>query len=991
MSTGLFGWVSPRKRSRAIRRPDRLSDAVTVCIEGLESRLLLSAVPHRAAGAQAPKQHAASHTPLHPQAKKPHDGGGDQGSGTGDENGDGHTHGHAHGNQGKPAQGGQSDQGGGNSHGQPSSGGSSSSGGGASSGTSHGGSSGSSGGHSSGSGSASSSASHGSSGGGSNNSSSSSSGSSGSSSQGSGSTLLHLGPVASISAADITTEGGATETITVTYTDLFGVSAASIKPGNISVTGPGGALTVTAAQADGPDGSPLVATYTVAAHGGAWSNADNGSYTISLNANQVSDILGLSAGGASGTFNVNIAAPVLTGSADPSFANGQTVSAGFVVEALLTQSDGKILAIGHEGDASTGQSVGVIERLNPDGSVDSSFGAKGQILTAVGANAAYYAAVEQDSSHFVVGGTSGGDFVLRRFNLNGKIDSTFGANGTVVTDFGTSADAARALAIAPGGLIVAAGDSGGNFAFARYLANGQLDTNFAQAGRQLFGLGTGSNGLGDVAVESDGRIVAGGAEGGSVVLVGLTSAGEADGTFGKGGLVTVSGIVARQDTGQADRTEGLALQGANILVANRTADGHFGLVRLTAAGTVDKSFGTNGLATANFGGDDDADSIVVQSTGDLLVIGTSLQAGTADTAVAAFDANGKPLTTFGTNGKLLQPAGLTLTTHQLHVGDIVLRAFGTRTPDGRVVIGTSDQAVATTTSSTLRRLIVPGAQFANGSVPGTPLGQFGMVNGKRTNLIVPESDGSRITLSLAGGTGTAYQVGNRIALVINDLGRGVALSVSGRGGSGHVSLGDVTVSGTLKSMFARNGNLQGTLHVTGAIGQMALGDISGTIFSGAAIAAVSGGDLTGNLFATGALGRARLGEIKGTIASGSGVIGTITASALNNARILSGANLGADGAVGGAGLNADKYGAGAIGSIRVAGAITSSFIGAGVDPVNQTFGDTDDKVIGGAASDIRSLAAGSADNASRFEAGAFRHVRVGSTTAIQSDPRFRVL
>ena len=799
------------------------------------------------------------------------------------------------------------------------------------------------------------------------------------------------GPTATIAAPDITSPGGLAEIITVLYGDPIAVNAATISPANLTVTGPGGPLTVTAASANGPTASVLTATYAVAAPHGTWSNADNGSYTVALKAGQVADINGNLAGGASGSFTINIPSPVVTGPPDQTFAGGQTVPTSFATEAVATQPDGKILAVGHEGNLATGNSQGVIERFNTDGSLDTSFGFRGSVVTSASANEAFYAVTIQDSNHLIVAGTKGGDFLLARYSLNGRIDASFGAGGVTTTDFGTPSDTARGVAIAPGGTIVAAGESGGNFAFARYLSNGHLDTSFAQNGRQLFGLGAGKNGLGALAVQSDGKVVAAGAQGTNVIVVRLTATGEADGSFGHGGLVTVSGLTARLDATTVDRSEGLALDAnGGILVANHTAAGHFGLVRLKANGVADASFGIGGIATANFGGDDDADAITVQPTGQIIVFGTSLQNGSAKTAVAAFDANGKPVSSFGTSGQVAVATGVALTGRELHVGDIVLRAFGTRTPDGRVIIGTTDQAVGATTSSSLRRLIVPGAVLPPDGVNGRLLGSFGVVNGKPTPLTVTAADGTRVTFSLAGGSGMAWESGSRFTIALDDMGRGLVFGISGRSAH-HIQLGDVSVSGTLRAMSARGADLNGLLRTTGAMGSLSLGNVSGTIWSGDSIANVVAGDLSGSLFATAAIGRVRLGKVSGTIASGSGVIGSVFASTLASARILSGANLGADGMIGGTGANADSYGAGAIGSIRVAGAITSSFIGAGVNPVDQTFGNADDKVIGGSSSAIHLLIARSADSASRFEAGAFGQMRIPLAVDVTRDQRFRLL
>ncbi len=87
--------------------------------------------------------------------------------------------------------------------------------------------------------------------------------------------------------------GTASTDITVTFADNAGIDFASIDAGDITVTGPGGALTVSAVSVDtGSDGSPRTATYTVAAPGGTWDTADEGSYTVALLAGEVLDTSG---------------------------------------------------------------------------------------------------------------------------------------------------------------------------------------------------------------------------------------------------------------------------------------------------------------------------------------------------------------------------------------------------------------------------------------------------------------------------------------------------------------------------------------------------------------------------------------------------------------------------------------------------------------------------------------------------------------------------
>ena len=336
---------------------------------------------------------------------------------------------------------------------------------------------------------------------------------------------------------------------------------------------------MTAASAGMPSGNTLIATYTIAAPAAGWTSAANGTYTVSLKANQVFDTAGVAAGGAQGSFKVQVAASqVAPGPNDPTFAGGSTIDTSFVTEAILIEPNGKTLVVGHKGDATKGQAQGVIEQLNTDGSLDKTFGAKGQITSASGSNEEYFAAAWQDAKHFVVVGSGKGDFLVRRFNLSGTVDTTFGVKGTATADFGTMTDSARAVAIGAGGNVIVGGDSGGNFAFARFLPSGKLDANFAQSGRQLFGLGQGNNGLGALVLQGDGKIVAAGAEGTSVVVVRLTGAGEADGAFGSGGMVTVNSLAARTDLGEPDHPRVLALSRhhGDILVANRTATSNFG-------------------------------------------------------------------------------------------------------------------------------------------------------------------------------------------------------------------------------------------------------------------------------------------------------------------------------------------------------------------------------------------------------------------------------
>ena len=344
---------------------------------------------------------------------------------------------------------------------------------------------------------------------------------------------------------------------------------------------------------------------------------------------------------------------------DDDFAGGDGVRTTFVAQALIPRADGTILVAGQQGDPAAGAAQEVIQRRNSDGSLDAAFGNSGAVTSSPGAGQPALTAAPAADGGFFTAGTSNGDFVVSRFDASGNPDPSFGQAGQSVADFGSSTDAAYALATLPDGKVVAAGGSGGNFAFARFDANGNLDRGFGQGGRELFSAATGAGIIGSIVLTSDGGIVAAGQSGGNVVLIRLDANGNPVDTFGTGGLLVVSGLAARQDPSLADSSEGLAIApDGKILVANHTAENHLAVARLNADGSFDASFGTQGIATANFGGNDDADAVFVKADGTIVAVGTTDAGGQPATAVAAFDSSGSLLSGFGNGGMLTLPAGI---------------------------------------------------------------------------------------------------------------------------------------------------------------------------------------------------------------------------------------------------------------------------------------------------------------------------------------------
>jgi uncharacterized delta-60 repeat protein len=76
-------------------------------------------------------------------------------------------------------------------------------------------------------------------------------------------------------------------------------------------------------------------------------------------------------------------------------------------------------------------------------------------------------------------------FALARYDSDGALDSAFGGDGNVTTNLTPGDDEAWDIALQPDGKVVAGGDArrkGGCFAAARYLSNGSLDPTFGSGG-----------------------------------------------------------------------------------------------------------------------------------------------------------------------------------------------------------------------------------------------------------------------------------------------------------------------------------------------------------------------------------------------------------------------------------------------------------------------------------------------------------------------------
>jgi uncharacterized delta-60 repeat protein len=262
------------------------------------------------------------------------------------------------------------------------------------------------------------------------------------------------------------------------------------------------------------------------------------------------------------------------------------------------------------------------------GELDSSWNADGIALTQVtpGLDVAHGVAVQADGK-VVAAGTGGfGEFAVARYGPNGRLDDTFDGDGRVTTDVTDGADWANAIVLQEDGMIVAAGTAGfRRFALVRYGTGGALDPTFGDGGVVVTNVVPGDDDevIEDVAVQLDGKIVVAGfviRRGGFRFTVARYEAdGDLDPSFSDDGKV-----ITRFTEGW-DEAQAVALQEDGKIVAAGTANQHrFAVARYETDGTLDTTFGGDGMTTANLvpgQGFEVANDVAIQADGKIVAAG----------------------------------------------------------------------------------------------------------------------------------------------------------------------------------------------------------------------------------------------------------------------------------------------------------------------------------------------------------------------------------
>ena len=505
----------------------------------------------------------------------------------------------------------------------------------------------------------------------------------------------------------------------------------------------------------------------------------------------------VAAGGSDGDFGlIRLDAD---GSLDPTFdADGVlTVPVGSSADAgysVIQQADGKLVLAGFSFvDNDRGDDFSLI-RLNPNGSLDSSFGIGGKLLMPIGSSSDFaFSVIQQADGKLVVAGSLYGSnpyFGILRLNADGSADASFGIDGKLIVPVGSDGDYARSVIQQTDGKLVVAGGSNtvngiAGFSVIRLNVDGSLDTTFSTDGKLIVPLGSSDSFAASVIQQIDGKLVLAGyarsADTGGrydFSLIRLNADGSLDATFSDDGILLMAvGTLDDQAFSVIQQTDG------KLVVAGISFDSpsSFSLIRLNSDGSLDTTF--DGLAASSLNGTVgytegtsairlDSSVQIVDSQLGALDNGAGNYSGASLTLARQGGANAQDVlgistlgATFTLSGNALQSGGRTFATFTQSIGNLSLNFTGSGTaPTQALVDDVLSHITYANSSSTPPARVTLEWTFSDGNSGAQGTGGALSATGITTVTITPVDDNRAPTIGGLSGTAQAVRAGTPAAL-----------------------------------------------------------------------------------------------------------------------------------------------------------------------------------------------------------------------------------
>lgn len=326
----------------------------------------------------------------------------------------------------------------------------------------------------------------------------------------------------------------------------------------------------------------------------------------------------------------------------------------FKVNAVIQDSSGKIVVAGRANDAfavARYLKTGELDSTFGEGGVVTT-------VTTTGQESAFSIIEDTEGRLVVAGGSPAGitsTFTIIRYLQNGSLDTSFGQNGIVNTSIGQTKDIAYSVIEDSDGQLVVAGSSHDGedptwnepfaCALARYKSDGELDTSFGGGDGYVVCDADKADEAKVVIEDSQGNLVIAGRALDDLALMRYTNTGSIDTSFGGG-----DGFVFSQETQTASSLVEDSL--GNYVTQNGSA-----ISRFTTDGYIDNSFGPSGTGTVNVSEDADyrGSALIKDSSENFVITGTLAEpvhmfGTTFSFGIARLDTNGSIDSSFGSNG-----------------------------------------------------------------------------------------------------------------------------------------------------------------------------------------------------------------------------------------------------------------------------------------------------------------------------------------------------
>ncbi|WP_080732401.1 T9SS type A sorting domain-containing protein [Porphyromonas gulae] len=407
-----------------------------------------------------------------------------------------------------------------------------------------------------------------------------------------------------------------------------------------------------------------------------------------------------------------------SGDLDPTFGTNGVVqtpigNGSFIVDEVRNvtiQPNGKIIAMGSTRNG-TKKHVAYV-RYNPDGSLDQSFGNGGKqifVPTSLYGNFATAAATLSDGKIISCGYVFDSDNticqpLLIRMNDDGTLDTSFGNNGIVLADFPYSTLPEK-MVLQKDGKMLLVGYYHDNMMTLRYNPDGSIDKTYGIDGVcEIVIEGSANSSFAKaIALQEDNKVVIVGMYGTHPdwkwVIARINENGSLDNSFGENGLKTMS-IGSGHDFATAVQIQEdgkIVVAGHSWVASIPTLQYDLIVLRLNQDGELDNTFGESGIFKKNVidGGATYVDGIVLSPEGNIYVAFNAVKNSISDLGLLSVDKNGKLNTSFGGNGYTVTD----LSEAADEASAIVMQA------DGKIVLGASSFSATTGTPFVLLRYL----------------------------------------------------------------------------------------------------------------------------------------------------------------------------------------------------------------------------------------------------------------------------------------------